>query len=78
MKAMRKKIILNLFFSVTSNYSTGHPNLRKGNFALRFALCGGWVAQVLRCLILDFGTRHGPKVMGWSPVLGSMLTMRPA
>ena len=28
---------------------------------------GIWVAQLVECLTLDFGSGHGPRVMGLSP-----------
>ena len=37
-----------------------------------------WVAQSDECPTLDFGSGHGPRVVGSSPALGSMLSAEPA
>ena len=37
-----------------------------------------WAAQSVECLTLDFGSGHGPRVVGLSPMSGSMLSMQPA
>ena len=34
--------------------------------------------QLVEHLTLDFSSGHGPRVMGWSPVLGSVLSREPA
>ena len=39
---------------------------------------GAWVAQSFKCLTLDFGSGHDPRVVGSSPALGSALSMEPA
>ena len=37
-----------------------------------------WVAQLVECLAIDFGSGHDPRVVGSSPVLGSALNVEPA
>ena len=39
---------------------------------------GAWVAQSVKHLTLDFGSGHGPGVMGSNPVSGSMLGVESA
>ena len=39
---------------------------------------GAWVAHSAECPSLDFGSGHDPRVMGLSPMLGSVLSMKPA
>lgn len=39
---------------------------------------GTWVAQLVKCPTLDFSWGHGPRVMGLSATMGSMLSMQPA
>ena len=36
------------------------------------------MAQSVKCLTLDFGSDHDPRVVGSSPASGSVLTARPA
>ena len=38
---------------------------------------GAWVAQSVECLTLDFGSGHDPRVLGSSPVSGSLLGAEP-
>ena len=39
---------------------------------------GAWVAQSVEHLTLDLGSGHDPKVVGSSPVSGSIPTVEPA
>ena len=34
---------------------------------------GTWVAQLVKHLTLDYGSGHDLRILGWSPVAGSML-----
>ena len=48
-------------------------------FALKITkLWGAWVAQLVKCPTLDFGSGHDLRVMGSSLVLGSTLGLEPA
>ena len=38
----------------------------------------GWLSQSVECQTLDFGSGHGPRVMGPSPVFDSVLNVEPA
>ena len=39
---------------------------------------GRWVAQLVKCLTLDFSSGHDPSVVGSSPMSGSTLSVEPA
>ena len=39
---------------------------------------GTWLAQLAKWLTLDFSSRHGLRVLGLSPVSGSMLSAESA
>ena len=39
---------------------------------------GAWLAQLVKCLTLDFCTGHNIRVMRLSPVSGSMLSVESA
>ena len=39
---------------------------------------GAWIAQMVKCLILDFGSGHDLRVLRSSLVSGFMLGMEPA
>ena len=39
---------------------------------------GAWVAQLVKCPNLDFGSGYDPRVVRLSPALGSALSMKPA
>ena len=48
------------------------------NGILFIKLRGAWVAQLVEHLTLDFGSGHDLRVMGSSPVLGSVLSVQTA
>ena len=48
-------------------------------FQFQFFICGdAWVAQLVKHPTLDFGSGHDPRVVGSSPALDSVLSMKPA
>ena len=49
-----------------------------GRIIIKKQTWGAWVAQLVKCLTVDFGSGHDPRVVGWSPVLGSVLGVDPA
>ena len=38
---------------------------------------GAWMAQLIKCPTLNFGSGHDLTVMGWGPALGSTLGVEP-
>ena len=38
---------------------------------------GAWVAPLVECVTLDFGSGHDPRVVGSSPMSNSMLNVEP-
>ena len=46
--------------------------------SLKMKTQGAWVAQSVEHLTLDFSSGHDPRVVGFSPASGSVLSMEPA
>ena len=52
-------------------------NLNKRYTYLK-SIWGIWLAHLVKCLTLDFGSGHDLRVLGSSPVSGSLLGVEPA
>ena len=51
-------------------------NIFPWKFLLKSASCGTWVTQSVMCLTLDFHSGHDLRVLGSSPMSGSMLGIK--
>lgn len=62
---------------VEFKHHVGHSLLKKKS-SFKKKLWSTWVAQLVKCLTLDFGSGHGVRVVRSSPPLGSVLGVWPA
>ena len=46
--------------------------------AIQMTLRGAWLVQLVEHPALDFSSGHDPRVVGWSPTLGSTVSMESA